>query len=80
MAWGWDPYLVMAMRASYGYTWVPSALQPAVQMAPGLATPGLIPYDPANPPSRFDSVCRRISRILSAVQSARDARAANPAE
>jgi len=50
MAWDWDPYLVMTMRAGYGYTWVPSALQAGVQMAPGLTTPGLIPYDPANPP------------------------------
>jgi len=51
MVWGWDPYLVMSMRASYGYTWVPSALQPAVAMAPGISIPGAMPYDPANPPA-----------------------------
>jgi hypothetical protein len=50
MVWAWDPYLVMKLREDYGYTWVPSALQPVVQMAPGLATPGLLPYDAKNPP------------------------------
>ena len=50
MVWGWDAYLVMTMRANYGFTWVPSALQPAVTMAPGVSIPGTLPYDPANPP------------------------------
>lgn len=50
MVWGWDAYLVMSMRAQMGYTWVPSALQPPVTIAPGLAQPGVVPYDPANPP------------------------------
>jgi hypothetical protein len=50
MAWGWDPYLAMKMRSDYGYTWVPSALQPAVSIAPGLGQPGVIPYDPLHPP------------------------------
>lgn len=50
MVWGWDPYLVMKMRQDYGYTWVPSALMSPVQLAPGLVEPGLIPYDPSNPP------------------------------
>ena len=49
--WGWDPYLVMTMRANYGYTWVPSALQPNVSIAPGVSQPGTVPYDPANPPA-----------------------------
>jgi len=48
--WGWDPYLVMKLRTEFGYTWVPSALQPSVTMAPGLSAPGAIPYDPKNPP------------------------------
>lgn len=51
MVWGWDPYLVMKLRSDFGYTWVPSALQPPVTIAPGLSAPGAIPYDPANPPS-----------------------------
>jgi hypothetical protein len=51
MAWAWDPYLVMKLRSDYGYTWVPSALQPAVTIAPGLGVPGLVPYDAAHPPS-----------------------------
>jgi hypothetical protein len=52
MIWGWDPYKVMKLRIQYGYTWVPSALQPPVQIAPGLTVPGstLIPYDPLHPP------------------------------
>jgi len=52
MIWGWDAYKVMKLRLAYGYTWVPSALQPPVQMAPGLTQPGstLTPYDPLHPP------------------------------
>jgi hypothetical protein len=50
MLWGWDPYLVMKLRTDFGYTWVPSALQPAVTIAPGLSAPGAIPYDPTHPP------------------------------
>jgi len=50
MLWGWDPYKVMKLRMDYGYTWVPSALQPPVSAAPGLTGPGITPYDPANPP------------------------------
>src|ERR1700674_3310892 len=51
MVWAWDPYLVMKMRWEYGYTWVPSALQPAVTIAPGIGVPGPVPYDAAHPPS-----------------------------
>lgn len=50
MVWGWDPYLVMMQRAQYGYTWVPSALQPPIGIAPGLTEPGVVPYNPADPP------------------------------
>lgn len=50
MVWGWDAYLVMTMRAQMGYTWVPSALQPPISIAPGLTVPGVVPYDPSNPP------------------------------
>ena len=51
MIWSWDAYLVMTLRSNYGYTWVPSALQPAVNMAPGVSIPGAAPYDPAHPPA-----------------------------
>jgi hypothetical protein len=51
MVWGWDAGKVMQARESYGYTWVPSALQPNVTAAPGISAPGLTPYDPANPPA-----------------------------
>lgn len=51
MVWGWDPYLVMKMRSDFGYTWVPSALQPAVTIAPGISQPGTISYDPSRPPA-----------------------------
>jgi hypothetical protein len=49
-AWGMDPYWTMRLRKEYGYTWVPSALQPPVSIAPGLAVPGITPYDPKTPP------------------------------
>ena len=59
MVWAWDPYLVMKMRSDYGYTWVPSALQPPVTIAPGIGVPGLVTYDPAHPPpARFRRVRR----------------------
>lgn len=50
MIWGMDPYLTMKLRKEYGYTWVPSALQPPVVVAPGLEVPGMPVYDPAKPP------------------------------
>lgn len=49
--WGWDPYLTMALRQSFGYTWVSSALLAPVMVAPGLPGFGTLPaYDPKNPP------------------------------
>jgi len=50
MVWDWDPQRTMELRGQYGYTWVPSALQPNVQIAPGLTMPGVEPYDADNPP------------------------------
>ena len=50
MVWGWDALKAMKLRADFGYTWVPSALQPNIQIAPGLVMYGMIPYDPDNPP------------------------------
>jgi hypothetical protein len=50
MVWGWDPFLVMTIRAQMGYMWVPSALQPPVSIAPGDTEPGVVPYNPADPP------------------------------
>ena len=49
MVYHWDPCLVMALRATQGYTWVPSALQPPVLVAPGLSFNGQA-YDPNSPP------------------------------
>ncbi len=51
MVWGWSPFLTMWMRQQYGYTWVPSALMPPVELAPGVSVPGAVPYDPLNPPA-----------------------------
>ena len=51
MAWGWDPSQVTSLRQSYGYTWVPSALQNPIAVAPGLSEPGMQPYDPNNAPA-----------------------------
>lgn len=50
MVWGWDAEQTMALRQSYGYTWVPSATSQGIQEAPGIHLPGLIAYDPHNPP------------------------------
>jgi hypothetical protein len=50
MVWGWDPATTMAARQADGYTWVPSALQQPVEVAPGLAFNGQS-YNPANPPA-----------------------------
>lgn len=51
MVWLWDPYIVMSMRQQFGYTWVPSALQPPLAIQPGLVEPGVQSYDPNNPPA-----------------------------
>src|ERR1700678_2721735 len=61
MVWGWDAYLVMTMRAQFGYTWVPSALQPPVSIAPGTTQPGVIPYNPADPPPGSIKVSTNVS-------------------
>jgi len=51
MVWGWDAGVTTQLRHSYGYTWVPSALQQNIPEAPGINTPGLARYDPAHPPA-----------------------------
>ncbi len=52
MVWGWDPSITTAMRQADGYTWVPSALQNGVEVAPGLPAVGtLAAYDPNSPPA-----------------------------
>jgi len=61
MIWKWDPWKVMRLRQSYGYTWVPSALQPPIQEAPGIFEPGLTPYDPNNPPAGSIKVSTNIA-------------------
>ena len=69
MVWNWDPYLIMTMRSDYGYTWVPSALQPNVRVAPSVTQPGAVPYDPNAPAHRVDPGIHRYCAV-SAVQSA----------
>lgn len=52
MVMGWDAGKTMAMRHSYGYTWVPSALQDPIELAPGLPGFGTLQaYDPNNAPA-----------------------------
>lgn len=52
MVWGWDPSVVTSMRQADGYTWVPSALQNPVEVAPGLPSFGTsAAYNPNNPPA-----------------------------
>lgn len=50
MVWGWDPQITTQARESLGYTWVPSALQQPVEVAPGLSFNGTS-YDPLHPPA-----------------------------
>lgn len=50
MVWGWDPAITTEARESMGYTWVPSALQQPVEVAPGLTFAGNS-YNAANPPA-----------------------------
>lgn len=50
MVWGWDPWKIMSYRASYGFVWVESALQPPPSIAPGVSEPGMTPYSPIAPP------------------------------
>jgi len=50
MVWGWDPQIATQLRASQGYTWVPSALQQPVEVAPGLTFNGQS-YNAAHPPA-----------------------------
>ena len=51
MVYGWDPAKITAARESYGYTWVPSATQTPVEMAPGVTAPGGTAYNANNPPA-----------------------------
>jgi hypothetical protein len=53
MVWGWDPYLVMQLRTQFGYTWVPSALQPQIAVPAGSIRVSMNPadYPPFDPPT-----------------------------
>jgi hypothetical protein len=51
MVWGFDAAKTTALRQQYGYTWVPSALQNPVELAPGLTMPTMASYDPNHPPA-----------------------------
>jgi hypothetical protein len=48
---GWDPLNTMSIRKFYGYTWVPSMLQPPIPVMPGVHFANLPVYDPNSPPS-----------------------------
>jgi hypothetical protein len=50
MVWGWDASKTTQLRQGFGYTWIPSAMQPQVSAAPGISGGAIIPYDPAHPP------------------------------
>jgi hypothetical protein len=51
MVWGMDPAATMVVRQNDGETWVPSAMQPDIPVAPGDSFPGMPSYDPNNPPA-----------------------------
>jgi hypothetical protein len=48
--WCWNEEAVMRNRREAGYTWVPCAGMPPVNIVPGLEVPGMTKYDPAKPP------------------------------
>ena len=49
---GWSPLATMQARQVFGYTWVPSFMQPCgVPELPGVSYPGVTPYDPNHPPA-----------------------------
>jgi hypothetical protein len=50
MVWNWDPLTTMVVRQNQGFTWVPSANQKPVPVAPGLTFAGLPSYDAKNIP------------------------------
>jgi len=50
MVWKWSAVCTMGVRQQQGFTWVPSALQAPIPVAPGLVFPGLPSYDPNHPP------------------------------
>lgn len=50
MGWLWDPLNTMQLRLNYGYAWVPSALTPPVEIAPGIVVAGQPSYNPNDPP------------------------------
>jgi hypothetical protein len=56
MVWGWDPSKTTQLRESFGYTWVPSAMQAPITAAPGITGAGITPYDPNKPPPGSISV------------------------
>ena len=51
MVWGWSAYWTMFLREQYGYTWVPSLMQPPVLISPGLNNLPVTPYDPKHIPA-----------------------------
>jgi hypothetical protein len=50
MVWGWDPQTTTEARESMGYTWVPSAMQQPVEVAPGVTYNGTT-YSSTSPPA-----------------------------
>ena len=56
MVWGWDAGKTTQLRQGFGYTWVPSAMQAPVSVAPGISGGPFTPYDPAHPPAGSISV------------------------
>ncbi len=69
MVWGSDPLRVMLLRRLYGYTWVPSALQPPVAVAPGLEFPTLPAYDATEPPAGSILVDLSFARFRARVEA-----------
>jgi hypothetical protein len=51
MVYGYDPVTANGIRIGQGFTWVPSALQPNIPVAPGLEFPGAPSYNPNKPPA-----------------------------
>lgn len=56
MVWGWDAGKITQLRQGFGYTWVPSAMQTPISVAPGIGGGPFTPYDPAHAPAGSISV------------------------
>ncbi len=66
---GWDPWKTTHLRYGYGYTWVPSQIDPPVPVVPGAHEPGLPDYDPDSPATGAIDVAADFQAMLVAYEA-----------